>query len=189
MSIHGSADASLFKAPLPEGRSLTHTNCDQLPLALGRCCPLVATLRSQHSAAPTTARPIDNNGNTPCAVRPVSNFGPSKTVTSYDRRRKPIEVSNVGSRTRHLCTTGVSCVWHHMSAPSRRRVDRLAFCRIRNAARPMVRETKLILAAPVVRRLPQWVLVLLQHMKYHLRSCGLGRRKLGRGAGRNARDD
>lgn len=74
---------------------------------------------------------------TPCAV---SNVGPPKSVTTYDRRRDDYDrgsevlpiVSNAGSRTGHLCTTGVSCVWHDMSAPSRPRVNWLALCRIRD---------------------------------------------------------
>ena len=47
-------------------------------------------------------------------------------------------------------------------------------------ARPVPLETKIVLATPIFRRLLQWVLVLLQHMKYDLRSCGLVRGMVGR---------
>jgi hypothetical protein len=49
-------------------------------------------------------------------------------------------------------------------------------------ARPVLKEGKIILATPIVRRLPQWVLVLLQRMKHNPRSCGVVRRMLARGA-------
>ncbi|EDQ99775.1 uncharacterized protein LACBIDRAFT_334760 [Laccaria bicolor S238N-H82] len=87
---------------------------------------------------PSAARyDVGNVSDTPCAV---SNVGPPKSVTTYDRRRDDYDrgsevlpiVSNAGSRTGHLCTTGVSCVWHDMSAPSRPRVNWLALCRIRD---------------------------------------------------------
>jgi hypothetical protein len=48
-------------------------------------------------------------------------------------------------------------------------------------ARPVLKETKIILATPIFRRLPQWVLALLQRMKHNPRSCGLVRRMGGRG--------
>ena len=48
-------------------------------------------------------------------------------------------------------------------------------------ARPVLKETKIILATPIIRRLPQWVLVLLQRMKHNPRSCGLVRRMVARG--------
>jgi hypothetical protein len=49
-------------------------------------------------------------------------------------------------------------------------------------ARPVLKDTKIILATPIFRRLPQWVLALLQCMKHNARSCGLVRRMGGRGA-------
>jgi hypothetical protein len=55
-------------------------------------------------------------------------------------------------------------------------------------ARPVLKEGKIILATPIVRRLPQWVLVLLQRMKHNPRSRGVVRRMLARGARRNVRD-
>ena len=47
-------------------------------------------------------------------------------------------------------------------------------------ARPVPQETKIILVTPIFRRLPQWVLVLLQYMDYDLRSFGLVRATVGR---------
>ena len=62
------------------------------------------------------------------------------------------------------------------------------FCRIRDVERPALKETKIILATPIILALPQWVLVLLKRMKYSLRSCGLVRRTVARGARKNVRD-
>jgi hypothetical protein len=79
-------------------------------------------LRSQHSAAPPTARPSDNN----VAVMRYSGQARPKNVTTYDRRRNeydrrsdvlPIEASNAGSAVRRLCTR-FSCVGYDMTAPS-----------------------------------------------------------------------
>ncbi|KIJ90728.1 hypothetical protein K443DRAFT_686572, partial [Laccaria amethystina LaAM-08-1] len=82
----------------------------------------------------------------------------------YDRRPEvlPIEASDAGSTLRHLCTR-VSCVG------------------IRDVARPVLKETKIILATPIIRPLPQWFLVLLQRMKPNPRSCGLVGRMVARG--------
>jgi hypothetical protein len=55
-------------------------------------------------------------------------------------------------------------------------------------ARPVLKEGKIILATPIVRRLPQWVLVLLQRMKHNPRCCGVVRRMLARGVRSNVRD-
>ena len=52
-------------------------------------------------------------------------------------------------------------------------------------ARPVLQETKIILATPIVCRLPQWVLVLLQRITYGPRLCGLVRRIATRGARKN----
>ncbi|KIJ96636.1 hypothetical protein K443DRAFT_682126 [Laccaria amethystina LaAM-08-1] len=49
-------------------------------------------------------------------------------------------------------------------------------------------EAEIILATPIVRRLPQWVLVLLRRMKHNPRSCGVVRSMLARGARSNVRD-
>jgi hypothetical protein len=48
-------------------------------------------------------------------------------------------------------------------------------------ARPVLKETKIILATPIIRPLPQWFLVLLQRMKPNPRSCGLVGRMVARG--------
>jgi hypothetical protein len=48
----------------------------------------------------------------------------------------------------------------------------------------VLKETKIILATPIIRRLPQWVLVLLQRMKHNPRSCGLVRRMVATDVGR-----
>jgi len=48
-----------------------------------------APLRSQHSAAPPTARPNDNSPAVmryPVCCRPVSNLGPPRNITTFDRR-------------------------------------------------------------------------------------------------------
>jgi hypothetical protein len=55
-------------------------------------------------------------------------------------------------------------------------------------ARPVLKEAEIILATPIVRRLPQWVLVLLRRMKHNPRSCGVVRSMLARGARSNVRD-
>ncbi|KIJ96678.1 hypothetical protein K443DRAFT_10475 [Laccaria amethystina LaAM-08-1] len=85
-------------------------------------------------------------------------------MNEYDRRSEvlPIEVSNAGSTVRHLCTR-VSCVG------------------ILDVARPVLKETKIILATRIIRPLPQWVLVLLQRVKHNPRSYGLARRMVARG--------
>ena len=54
--------------------------------------------------------------------------------------------------------------------------------------RPRLQETKIILATPIVCRLPHGVFVLLQHMNHDPRSCASVRRIVRRGARRNVRD-
>jgi hypothetical protein len=54
-------------------------------------------------------------------------------------------------------------------------------------AMPVLKEGKIILATPIVRRLPQWVLVLLQRMKHKPRSCGVVS-IVARGERKNTRD-
>ncbi|KIJ92883.1 hypothetical protein K443DRAFT_419251, partial [Laccaria amethystina LaAM-08-1] len=79
-------------------------------------------LRSQHSAAPPTACPHNNN----VAVTRYSGQARPKNITTYDRRRKEyyrgsdvllIEASNAGSTVRNLYTR-VSCVGYDMTVPS-----------------------------------------------------------------------
>ncbi|KIJ91710.1 hypothetical protein K443DRAFT_474375 [Laccaria amethystina LaAM-08-1] len=77
--------------------------------------------------------------------------------------------SNAGSTVRHLCTR-VSCVG------------------VRDVARPVLKEGKIILVTPIVGHLPQWVLVLLQRMKHNPRSCEVVRRMLARGTRRDPDD-
>lgn len=55
-------------------------------------------------------------------------------------------------------------------------------------ARPVLQQTKVILATPIVCRPFQWVLVLLQHITYDPRLCELVRRIVMRGARKNMRD-
>jgi len=60
-------------------------------------------------------------------------------------------------------------------------------CRI--LAMPRLQETKIILATPIVRRLPQGFFSLLQDMNYDPHLCASVRRIVGRGARRNVRDN
>jgi hypothetical protein len=55
-------------------------------------------------------------------------------------------------------------------------------------ARPVLKETKIILATPVIRRPPQWVPVLLQRKMHNPPSYGLVRRIVTRGERRNVRN-